>query len=117
MGICNVLAIIPFLCSAPADEAVEPEEQVIESSPAVEVEMNTLAPPPGTASSAPEFVAATPSIRRVSEYEVLPPSGAGEVAYTPSQAAPQATSEDANSFSDWVNQNWGDEAETETSGE
>jgi|GEM_PF-1897478 len=113
MGICNVLAIIPFLCSAPADE-VEPEEQVIESSPSAEVEMNTLAPPPGTASSAPEFVAASPSIRRVSEYEVLPPSGAGEAAYIPSQAAPETSGEDADSFSDWVDQNWGDETEAES---
>lgn len=113
MGICSVLAIVPFLCSAPAEEPAAPEEQVIESAPAPAVEMGTLIAPDGGVYE-PEFAPA-PSMRHVSDYEVLPPSGSGEVAYTPQTAS--APTQEANSFSEWVNQNWGDETETDASGE
>ena len=116
MGICSVLAIVPFLCSAPAEEPAEPEEQAIESAPAPSVEMGTLIAPDGGVYE-PEF-APTPSVRHVSDYEVLPPSGSGgEGTYTPQTAA--APEQEAGSFSEWVNQNWGDETDTapEASGE
>ena len=58
-----------------------------------------------------------PSVRRVSDYQVLPPSTSGEVAYEPSPAGAPPANEEANSFSDWVNQNWGDETETDSQGD
>lgn len=112
MGICSVLAIVPFLCSAPAEEPAEPEEQAIESAPAPAVQMGTLIAPDGGV-YAPEYASA-PSMRHVSDYEVLPPSGSGEVAYTPQSAS--TPSQEANSFSEWVNQNWGDETEAADDG-
>ncbi|MBN4046439.1 hypothetical protein JYU02_00395 [bacterium AH-315-P15] len=91
MGICSVLAIIPFLCSAPADEPPEDEEQVIEAQPAPEVAIGVLAPPPAS--------------RRVSDLQVLPPSR-GAAIETPVQRRAQ---QGAETFSEWVDQNWGDE--------
>ncbi len=130
MGICKVLAIIPFLCSAPAEE---PEEQVIEAQPAPEVEVSTLTPPTASPSdSAPAlrlvpdaeapnvpdaspassavFTTATPPVRPVSEYQVLPPASGGAPVSEPATTQ-QASGENAGSFSEWVNQNWGDETD------
>jgi len=119
MGICSVLAIIPFLCSAPADDQ-QPEEQVIESAPSEAVEVGTLiAPDGGVYDPAPyeEFEAAPlPTMRHVSDYEVLPPAGDPDVTYAP-QAASAPTNAEANTFSEWVSQNWGSETEEGSSGQ
>jgi hypothetical protein len=116
MGICNVLAVIPFLCSAPAEAPQDPEEQVIESAPSPDVEMGTLiAPDGGVYEPEPEYAPA-PSVRHVSEYEVLPPSAEPTVTYAP-QTASAAGSGEANSFSDWVNRNWGEDADSASQGE
>jgi len=113
MGICSVLAIVPFLCSAPAEEPAAPEEQAIESAPAPAVEMGTLIAPDGGV-YVPEESAAPSTIRHVSDYQVLPPSGSADAGYTPSTAAQNDAP--ANNFSEWVNQNWGDETDTADDG-
>jgi len=118
MGICKVLAIIPFLCSAPAEE---PTEEVIEAQPVPEVEVTTLTPPPTPGSTevvqepTPEPVPVSefglppaPSVRPVSEYEVLPPSSTTDTAEAPTEVGPPA-GQGADNFSEWVNQNWGED--------
>ena len=122
MGICKVLAIIPFLCSAPADE--QGDQESIEAQPVPEVEVTTLTPPPTPGSPevvqepTPEPVPVSefvlppaPSVRPVSEYEVLPPSSTTATAEAPTEAGP-LPGQGADNFSEWVSQNWGeDEAE------
>jgi len=117
MGICNVLAVIPFLCSAPAEPPQDPDQQVIESAPSENVEVGTLIAPDGGVynPSQDEDTTAEPSMRRVSDYQVLPPQGDPDVTYTPQPANAPASSNtaEANTFSEWVSQNWGSDTNTD----
>jgi hypothetical protein len=106
MGICNVLAILPFICSAPADAPAE-EEQEILATPAPQVEMGTLTPPPGIEVAPAPETAAAPGMRPVADYEVLPPSAPADVAYAPAGNA-YDRDDDIENFSDWVSRNWGE---------
>ena len=111
MGICNVLAVVPFLCAGAVEEPEQEQEEevvghVIEAQPAPEVELGVLdAPGEG-------------SVRPLAEYQVLPPSTAYRDSLTEEEieAAQEElfATEQPATFGDWVGQNYAGQQEVQT---
>ena len=108
MGICNVMAVVPFLCAGAPEEPEHDEEQeqeqvghVIEAQPAPEVGMTVLESPSDA------------TVRNITEYEVLPPATGYRDTITPEEAAAEnatvAQTQSPSTFGEWVGANYTDE--------